>query len=90
MTDAVPADYGHNAVPVSAERLRSYVVRIENLEEAKRDYANDIRAVYAEAKDAGIDVKAMRVVVKLRREDAEKRAERENAVDAIMHKLGMD
>ena len=80
---------GHNIVPVSADTLKSFVDRIENLEAEKKTYADDIREVYAEAKDKGIDVKALRAVIKLRRESAEKRADRERAIDAIMHKLGM-
>lgn len=80
---------GHNSVPVSSDALKSFVDRIENLEAEKKTFVNDIRDVYAEARDRGIDVKALRAVIKLRREDAEKRADRERAIDAIMHKLGM-
>ncbi len=80
---------GHNSVPgVSADILKGFVDRIERLEEEKRNLAEDIRSVYGEAKEKNIDPKALRVVIKRRREDAEKRAELEAAVDAIMFQLG--
>ncbi len=77
---------GHNSID---QALKSFVDRIEALEAEKKNTAEDIRSVYAEAKDKEIDVKALRAVIKLRREDAEVRAAREAAVDALMIKLGM-
>ena len=59
------------------ERLRSLIDRIARLEEERAGIASDIRDIYAEGKSAGYDVKALRLVVKREREDAEKRTERE-------------
>lgn len=65
---------GHNS---GDARLRSIVDRIVRLDEERRERAEDIREVYAEAKSAGFDVKALRIVVKHEIEDDAKRAERE-------------
>lgn len=55
-------------------RLKSLIERIENLEEEKKSIGSDIRDIYAEAKSAGFDVKALRHVVKMR---SKAKAERE-------------
>jgi uncharacterized protein (UPF0335 family) len=52
---------------IAAERLRSFIERIERLEEEKAALAADIREVYAEAKSTGFDVKTMRQVIRLRK-----------------------
>jgi uncharacterized protein (UPF0335 family) len=67
----------------------NFVSRIERIEEEKRSAAEDIRSIYAEAKDKEIDTKALRAVIKMRREDAAKRQEREAAIEAMLVKLGM-
>src|SRR5512144_2508657 len=51
------------AGPISAERLKSFVERIEKLEEERHAIGGDIRDVYSEAKGVGYDVKTMRKVV---------------------------
>ncbi len=61
------------------QRLRSVVDRIVRLEEERAGLGNDIKEIYAEAKSAGYDVPALRIVVKRAREDAEKRQKRETA-----------
>jgi len=66
---------------IAADRLRSFVERIEKLEEEKAALAADIRDVYAEAKGNGFDVKAMRQIVKLRKMDSSDRQEQEAMVD---------
>ena len=75
---------GHNS-----EQLRSVVERIERLEEEKKGIADDIRDIYAEAKGDGFDVKALMAIVRLRKQDADKRAEHEAILEAYMHALGM-
>jgi uncharacterized protein (UPF0335 family) len=71
------------------DQLRSIIERIERLEEEKQALADDIKEVYAEAKANGFDTKTLRTVVKLRREDANERQEREALLDLYMHALGM-
>ncbi len=74
---------------VAHDQLRSIVARIERLEEEKKALADDIRDVYAEAKANGYDVKALRTVVRLRKQDLAERQEHEAILDIYMHALGM-
>lgn len=76
---------GHNA----NAQLKSIVERIERLEEEKRGIADDIRDIYAESKGNGYDVKALRTIVRLRKQDPNERAEAETLLETYMHALGM-
>ena len=71
------------------DRLRSFIERIERLEQEKQDLAADIREVYSEAKGIGFDPKIMRQVVRLRKLDDNDRRELEMVLDTYMHALGM-
>lgn len=75
---------------IGVERLRSFVERIERLEEEKAALAADIREVYAEAKGDGFDGKVMRQVIRLRRMDTSERAEQDELLDLYKHALGLD
>ena len=70
-------------------QLKSFVERIEKLEEEKKALAEDVREVYAEAKGVGFDVKALRTVVRLRMQDNEERKEHEALVDLYRDALGL-
>ena len=76
---------GHNA----NAQLRAIVERIERLETEKAELASDIRDVYAEAKGNGFDVKALRTIVRMRKQDAAERQEQEAILETYMHALGM-
>ena len=80
---------GHNSGGIAAARLKSFVERIERLEEEKASLAADIREVYAEAKGTGFDPKIMRQVVRLRKMDASDRAEQEALLDVYKRALEM-
>lgn len=69
--------------------LKEYLERIERLEEERKELGDDIRSIYAEAKAAGFDAKALRSLVKLRKKDASERAEEEALLDTYMHAVGM-
>lgn len=69
--------------------IRSIVERVERLEEQKAEVASDIRDVYSEAKSAGLDVKALRAIVRLGKQDADKRREHEAVLETYKHALGM-
>ena len=71
------------------DQLRSFVARIERLEEEKAALAADLREVYAEAKGNGFDVKALRTVVRLRKQDENKWREEEAVLTTYLHALGM-
>ena len=74
---------------VAADELRLLIERIERLEEEKKTIADDIRDVYAEAKGTGFDVKALRTIVRLRKQDVDERREQETILETYMHALGM-
>ena len=71
------------------DQLRAFVERIERLEEEKAALAADIRDVYAEAKAMGYDVKTLRTVVRLRKQDAAERQEQEAVLATYLIALGM-
>jgi uncharacterized protein (UPF0335 family) len=71
------------------EHLRSFIERIERLEEEKKALADDIREVYSEAKGSGFDAKVMRQVVKLRKMESADRQEHEAMLDLYLGALGM-
>ena len=71
------------------DHLKAFVERVERLEEEKKTISEDIRDVYAEAKATGFDVKALRTIVKLRKQDIDERKEHEAILETYMHALGM-
>ena len=77
------------ATRFAASQLKSIVERIERLEEEKKTILDDIRDVYAEAKGNGYDVKALRTIVRLRKQDENERAEQETILETYMQALGM-
>ena len=74
---------------VAREQLRGYVTRIEKLEEEKAALAEDVKQVYLEAKAMGFDTKALRQVIKVRKQDPNDRREQEAMLDLYLHALGM-
>jgi uncharacterized protein (UPF0335 family) len=74
---------------VASRQLKSFVERIERLEEEKKGIADDIRDVFAEAKGQGFDTKVMRQVIRLRKKDVAERQEEEALLDLYLHALGM-
>jgi uncharacterized protein (UPF0335 family) len=74
---------------VAATQLRSYVDRIERLEEEKKALAEDIKEVYGQAKSEGFDVKILRRVISIRRRDQAEVNEEETLIEVYMRALGM-
>jgi len=74
---------------IAGDRLKSFVERIERLEEERKALSNDIKEVYAEAKGTGFDVKIMRQVIRLRRMDKDDLDEQETLLDIYRRALGM-
>jgi uncharacterized protein (UPF0335 family) len=77
------------ATRFAKDHLKAFVERIERLEEEKKALTDDIRDVYAEAKATGFDVKALRTIVRMRKEDTDERKEHEAILETYMHALGM-
>ncbi len=92
------SEIGHNSGAVPAEnvggvndgQLKSFIERIERLEEEKQALMADIREVFAEAKAQGYDVKIIRQVLKLRRMDRDDRSEQQALLDLYLRAIGMD
>ena len=80
---------GHNVGGIAGDRLRSFIERIERLEEEKRSLAEDIKEVYAEARGSGFDAKIMRKLIALRRMDKDDLDEQEALLDIYKRALGM-
>lgn len=82
-------DEGDNDHGVAADQLKSFVERIERLEEEKQTIADDIKDVYAEAKGNGFDVKILRMVIRIRKQDKSEREEMEAMLNLYLEALGM-
>jgi uncharacterized protein (UPF0335 family) len=74
---------------IAGDRLKSFIERIERLEEEKKALANDIKEVYAEAKGTGFDTKIMRQLIRLRKMDKDDLDEQETLIDIYMRAIGM-
>ena len=75
---------------IAADRLRSFIERIERLEEEKAALAADIKEIYSEAKGTGFDVKVIRMVVRLRKMDQSDRQEQDAVLDLYKRALDID
>ena len=87
MADQKPAEVEVGGV--AADRLRSITERIERLEEERKGLAGDIKDIYAEAKSAGFDVKVVRQVIRLRKQEPAEVEEQETLLDLYRRALGM-
>ena len=74
---------------IAADQLRSYIERIERLEEEKAALSSDIREVYAELKGTGFEPKTVREIVRLRKLDSNELLEQEALLDTYKSALGM-
>lgn len=74
---------------VTADELRQFIERIEQMEAEKKDIADQISEVYAEIKGRGFDAKAIRKIIALRKKDAEARQEEEAILEIYMNAMGM-
>ncbi len=77
------------ATSFAKDQLKSIIERIERLEEEKKTISDDIRDVYAESKGNGFDVKALRAIIRLRKQDPNERQEQETILETYMQALGM-
>ena len=86
MSEAQPAAAETN---VAADELRAFIERIERLEEEKKTISDDVKDVYGEAKSRGYDVKVLRKIVSIRKQDQNERQEQDAILDLYMQALGM-
>jgi uncharacterized protein (UPF0335 family) len=83
-------DTTQDAENISGKRLKSFLDRIERLEEEKSGLADDIKDIYAEAKSTGFDTKTMRKIMRLRKMDVEKRREEEELLELYKSAIGLE
>lgn len=83
------SEIGHNS-GISSERLRSFVKRIEKLEEDRAAVGEDLKEVYAEAKGVGYDTPTIRSIIRMRKVELEKRREKEELIELYKSALGME
>ncbi len=74
---------------VTGEQLRSFIERIEKLEQEKTELMQTIREVYSEAKGSGYDTKIMRQIVRLRKMEDQARREQEELLDLYKNAVGL-
>jgi len=74
---------------VAGERLRGIVDRIERLEEERKALGSDIKDIYAEAKSAGFDVKVLRQLIRIRKQEPAEIEEQETLLDVYRRAIGM-
>jgi len=74
---------------IAAERLRSFIERVERLEEDRANLNADIREVYSEAKSAGFDAKTMRQLIRLRKLEPAERQEQEHLLEVYRNAVGV-
>lgn len=74
---------------IAGERLRSIVERIERLEEERKALASDIKDIYSEAKSAGFDVKVIRQLIRIRKQEPAEVEEQETLLDVYRRAIGM-
>lgn len=77
------------ATRFAKDQLKAIIERVERLEEERKTISDDVRDVYAEAKGNGFDVAALKAIVRLRKQDANERAEAETVLETYMQALGM-
>ena len=82
---------GHNSgtTKFAKDQLKAFVERVERLNEDKQTILDDIKNVYAEAKGNGFDVKALRTIIRMRKQDVNERKEAEAILETYLHALGM-
>ncbi|WP_215767207.1 MULTISPECIES: DUF2312 domain-containing protein [Gluconobacter] len=74
---------------IAAERLRSIIERVERLEEERKALSGDIKDIFAEARSAGFDVKVIRMIIRLRKQEPAEVEAQETLLEIYRRALGM-
>lgn len=85
---------GHNSNDpavggIAADRLRSIIERVERLEEERKALSGDIKDIFTEAKSSGFDVKVIRQIIRIRKQEPSEVEEQETLLDIYRRALGM-
>lgn len=89
MLEPLPGQNAPTSETVAAGQLRAFIERIERLEEEKQAIADDIKDVFSELKGTGFDAKAVRAILKMRKQDRREREEHEATVHMYLVAIGM-
>ena len=89
MADVEAKDDDPQVGGIAADRLRSIIERIERLEEERKALGNDVKDIYGEAKSAGFDVKVIRQIIRIRKQEPAEVEEQESLLDVYRRALGM-
>jgi uncharacterized protein (UPF0335 family) len=89
MATAAAVEKDEPSTSFAKDQLKAIIERIERLEEEKKTISDDIKDVYAEAKGNGFDTKALRTIIRMRKQDANERQEEETILEVYMQALGM-
>ena len=84
-----PTDDAVSTGGIAADRLRSIIERVERLEEERKALSSDIKDIFAEAKSAGFDVKVIRQIIRIRKQEPADVEEQETLLDIYRRALGM-
>lgn len=90
MTDTITEDRTTDVGGIAADRLKSFVERLERLAEEKQGIADDMKDVFLEARSTGFDVKVLRTILRQRKKSREERQEEAELIDLYSHALGME
>lgn len=88
------SELGHNSNDpavggIAADRLRSIIERVERLEEERKGLASDIKDIFTEAKSAGFDVKVLRQIIRIRKQEPSEVEEQETLLSIYRRAIGM-
>lgn len=88
------SELGHNSNDpavggIAADRLRSIIERVERLESERKALGDDIKDIFTEAKSAGFDVKVLRQIIRIRKQEPSEVEEQETLLDIYRRALGM-
>ncbi|RYB06294.1 DUF2312 domain-containing protein [Lichenibacterium ramalinae] len=75
------------SVGIAGERIRSFIERVEQIEEELKALNEGKKEVFAEAKGEGFDVKVLKEILKLRKQDKDERDEQESLLDLYMQAM---
>ncbi|EHM00875.1 hypothetical protein HMPREF9946_02386 [Acetobacteraceae bacterium AT-5844] len=87
--DRQEADPDSEVGGIAVDRLRSIIERVERLEEERKALADDIKDIFAEAKSAGFEVKVIRQIIRIRKQEPAEVEEQETLLDLYRRALGM-
>jgi uncharacterized protein (UPF0335 family) len=76
-----------DTVGVAGDRIRSIIERVERLEEEIKDLMEAKKEVFAEAKGEGLDVKILKEILKIRKQDKDERDEHETLLDVYLRAM---